>query len=453
MVCLGLFASLLHGVVSQSLRSQASEAQLKAVKSMLDGLCDATFNLTSDGSIAANAQKLDVMLHAGTTPGSMQGWRFRDMIASDESRAGFDGAVQRCADGDPRAGDPIYIDLLASASSTLRVQMVCAQFTDLLGERCLVCGANEVHGDVGSAQRANRDEVPLLGQVPRRRKKGRGERIAGRGTPRQPTASQGDLSDSESDSGSSRSSLNNSDGGEARGDQDVRGLKCDLTVFTESLQIHSISQSCKKLFQGEVKPEDRLTDIVEDPEGLMESMIRCLEAARNSQGTHEDMPQLETTLNLDKPAHEAWARRTVVLELRKAWSAPMVRLRVRSINMPRGGFVRFYVSGTPEMSISEVMGNFEEWASQFEWHCRLSNWLERPEALLEKLERAAKDPGEEGSLGTFVLTAPGSGAPAAKVKAEVFLDEVETDQTNFYLLTLRYFRNVDAGDRTRRCRL
>jgi len=445
-VCLVLLGSLLHFLVSMSLRSQNTQAQFKAVESMLENLCDATFSLNFDGSVSARAPKLDVILHAGPTPGNMQGSQFRSIIASAESCADFDDAVQKCAEDDPGAGSPIYIDLQATSASTVRVQLVCAAFMDVSGKRRLLCGANEVHkgnggGAEGAAENSRPDSVADLWLPPPRKGKKRGDITAGRGTPRQ--RSSGDVSDINSSSGSSS---DESEASVGSGDMDVSSLECGLRIFTESGEVESATKSFRNLFQAKVEPGDSLTDLAKDPKAFLASVKQCMEAKGKGKKrkSADQALQMEAALNFSGFAQATPC--TVALRLRGMWTEPLALLHVSRVTRQRASeavdIACMYVSRPPEFEIREVVADHQEWRSQFEKHSRLSSWLEQPESLVSAFERAIKDHKRNGgapsSLGTFTLKAPGSDAPVAEVSVAVTLNEVEEwDADHPYRLSLR----------------
>jgi len=266
MICMLLLDTLMSQEILKSLELQSSEEQLLAVSQIFDRLCDATCLLSRDFHMCSHSAKLQMILTM-SGPWPMEGKDFRTFIASEEDRAMFEEFIDHgVREG---FGDAVYLDLKGASSMRVRMQVLCALFTDVLGRTRILCGLSELQPDRQNADTHDAEDVfgPL---VPCRRHRSRRRRASS-------------SSSSGSGSDSSRSSFGDSSSSQREGsgrvhrsadrekEKDVSRKGCTVEFqMDDRLCILSATRSLEELVGARPKYSNKpsLATMIGEPEAF-----------------------------------------------------------------------------------------------------------------------------------------------------------------------------------------
>jgi len=233
MICMLLLDTLMSQEILKSLRLQSSEGQLLAVSQIFDRLCDATCQLSPSFHIYSCSPKLDAILHLSTRGLlATEGTDFCSFIASEEHRARFEAFIGRGM----RAGfgDALYLDLKGASGVRVCMQLLCARFTDVLGQPRILCGLNELQ-----AGRDTDGAADWCGPLVMPRRRGRRHRRA--------------RSSRSSGSSSGSSSERDGGGGSAEEETDLSRRDCRVEVAAdEDLSVLSASRAFEDFLGAEM---------------------------------------------------------------------------------------------------------------------------------------------------------------------------------------------------------
>jgi len=280
MICMLLLDTLMSQEILKSLELQSSEEQLLAVSQIFDRLCDATCLLSRDFHMCSLSAKLQMILTmSGPLP--MEGRDFRTFIASEEDRAIFEEFIDHgLREG---FGDAVYLDLKGASSMRVRMQVLCALFTDVLGRTRILCGLSELQPDRQNADAHGAEDGlgPLVPERPAEREEQQLRRHRSR--LRNGIGSGSGSSGSGSDSDSSRSSFGDSSSSQREGsgrvhrsadrekEKDVSRKGCTVEFqMDDRLCILSATRSLEELVGARPKYSNKpsLATMIGEPEAF-----------------------------------------------------------------------------------------------------------------------------------------------------------------------------------------
>jgi len=296
MLCLVFLHTLMSQEILKSLQLQSSEDQLLAVSQILDRLCDATCQLSSNFCICSHSPTLGAILHMSAAGRrSMEGTDFSSIIALEEDRASFKAFIYKgVKDG---FKDALCLGLKSSSGIRVQMQLLCARFTDIFGHPRVLCGLTELQASGHNATADSNMEplgplvAPRLCEECLRKQHKRGQRPPkSRGSGDAPLSDNGGGSDSSSSSASSNGSARSS------GSNPKGSLEVEVTL-DDTLQVVSASRAFMAFIGAKLAPDrtPSLKAFLVEPEIFVELMKSYMEGL-SSDELRASSPR-ETTIN------------------------------------------------------------------------------------------------------------------------------------------------------------